>query len=157
MKDSDNNQESTGNSNNPYTAIWNYNARVDKQYNYFGKPSSHKIVDGEVEEVSVVEVTDDAPQVKPVSQNQEKNEELFKFIHPSIPDEEAWSIHQEIKNLVKRNGIQMICDYLRQLKKEKKILLPQSPAIAYAELVRMGMPTTEGFAESTFRKYYNCR
>ena len=81
-------------------------------------------------------------------------EELFKFIHPSILDEEAWSIHQEIKNLVKRNGVQMICDYLRQLKKEKKILLPQSPAIAYAELVRMGMPTTEGFSEKTFYRYY---
>ena len=40
------------------------------------------------------------------------------------------------------------------MKKEKKILLPQSPSIAYAELVRMGMPSKEGFNEKTFFKHY---
>jgi hypothetical protein len=30
-----------------------------------------------------------------------------------------------------------------------------SPSAAYAELVRMGMPSGEGFSESTFRKYYS--
>ena len=41
-----------------------------------------------------------------------------------------------------------------QMMKENKILLPPNPSVAYAELVRMGMPCGEGFTESTFRKYY---
>ena len=84
----------------------------------------------------------------------ENKEELFRFIHPSISEEQEWEIHKVVKRLVSRNGIQEICQYLKELKKEKKILLPQSPSIAYAELVRMGMPKGGGFNEITFRKYY---
>ena len=58
------------------------------------------------------------------------------------------------KRQVKRNGVQEICLYLKQMATEKKVLLPQMPSVAYAELVRMGMPCGEGFNESTFRKYY---
>lgn len=91
------------------------------------------------------------------SSAQPDNEKLFQFIHPSIEVEDEWRIHNEVKRLVRRNGIQEICHYLRQLKKDNKVLLPQSPSIAYAELVRMGMPNKDGFNESTFRKYYNSR
>ena len=84
----------------------------------------------------------------------ENKEELFRFIHPSITEEQEWEIHKVVKRLVSRNGIQEICQYLKELKKEKKILLPQSPSIAYAELVRMGMPSKEGFNEKTFFKHY---
>ena len=42
-----------------------------------------------------------------------------------------------------------------QVRRDNKILLPQSPSSAYTELVRMGMPNGEGFNELTFRKYYN--
>ena len=59
-----------------------------------------------------------------------------------------------MKRLVKCNGVQEICSYLKQMAAEKKVLLPQMPSVAYAELVRMGMPSGEGFNESTFRKYY---
>ena len=84
----------------------------------------------------------------------ENKDELFRFIHPSISEEQEWEIHNVVKRLVSRNGIQEICQFLKELKKEKKILLPQSPSIAYAELVRMGMPKGGGFNEITFRKYY---
>ena len=57
--------------------------------------------------------------------------------------------------MVRRQGLQDICLYLVQMVKEKKILLPPMPSVAYAELVRMGMPSGEGFSESTFRKYYS--
>ena len=85
----------------------------------------------------------------------ERNEELFHFVHPELDDAEAWRIHDAVKRVVKRQGLQMICQYLAGLKNEKKVLLPPNPAAAYAELVRMGIPNGEGFNETTFRKYYN--
>ena len=84
----------------------------------------------------------------------ESTEELFHFIHPSVDEDQEWAIHREVKRLVKCNGVQEICSYLKQMAAEKKVLLPQMPSAAYAELVRMGMPSGEGFNESTFRKYY---
>ena len=82
------------------------------------------------------------------------NEELFKFIHPSLPSEQEGQIHVEIKRLVRRLGIQEICQYLLQLKEERKVLLPQNAERAYLELVRMGMPDGEGYSLKTFTKYY---
>lgn len=87
--------------------------------------------------------------------HQERNEELFHFVHPELDETEAWHIHDAVKRVVKLQGIQMICQYLTQLKNEKKVLLPPNPSAAYTELVRLGMPNGEGFSEITFRKYYN--
>ena len=83
-----------------------------------------------------------------------RNEERFHFVHPEVEDDEAWRIHDAVKRLVVSQGIQEICQYLLQLRKENKVLLPLSPSSAYTELVRMGMPHGEGFSESTFRNYY---
>lgn len=102
--------------------------------------------------------TDDGQQAssqQPATNNQERNEELFHFVHPELDETEAWRIHDAVKRVVKLQGIQMICEYLAQLKKERKVLLPPNPSVAYAELVRMGMPKGEGFNDTTFRKYYN--
>ena len=94
------------------------------------------------------------PVAQPADDKPEAKEELFHFVHPSLDDEEGWKIHNEVKRLVKRQSIQEICLYLKGMAKEKKVLLPQMPSVAYAELVRMGMPSSDGFTESTFRKYY---
>lgn len=80
--------------------------------------------------------------------------ERFHFIHPSLGDEQEWLVHDEVARLVRRQGIQEICAYLKQLADTKKILLPQSPSAAYAELVRMGMPNGDGFSDKTFQKHY---
>lgn len=85
---------------------------------------------------------------------QKRDEELFHFIHPSIGEKEGWQIHDEVKRLVKRQGLQEICSYLKQMANDKKILLPQNQGKAYAELVRMGMPSGDGYNEKTFQKYY---
>ena len=86
----------------------------------------------------------------------ERDENLTFLLHPAIVDEgEQWRIHDEIKRLVKSQGVQEICSYLSQMRMDNKILLPQSPNKAYEELVRLGMPNGEGFNEITFRKYYN--
>lgn len=82
------------------------------------------------------------------------DEDLFHFIHPEVDDAEAVKVHQQVKRLVSRFGIQQICDYLSQMASERKILLPPGVKTAYDELVRMGMPEGEGFAYKTFEKYY---
>lgn len=84
----------------------------------------------------------------------ENDEELFKFIHPSVPSEQERLVHEEVKRLVSRHGIQEICQYLLQMRKQDKILLPQSAEKAYNELVRMGMPNGKRYNIKTFMKYY---
>lgn len=97
----------------------------------------------------------DQPQQPSIADSQERDEEIFHFIHPSVDSLQEWQVHDEVKRLVSRQGIQEICRHLLQMRKDNKILLPQSPSTAYTELVRMGMPHGEGFNESTFRKYYS--
>ena len=104
----------------------------------------------DAEEAEVVEEAN-----APAETKGKRDKELFHFVHPELDDEEAWRVHDAVKRVVKLQGIQMICQYLTQLKNEKKALLPPSPSAAYAELLRMGMPDGEGFNETTFRKYYN--
>jgi hypothetical protein len=91
----------------------------------------------------------------PIDNNHERYEDLFHFVHPELDETEARRIHNAVKRVVKRQGIQMICLYLMQLKGEKKVLLPPNPSVVYIELVRTGMPDGDGFNETTFRKYYN--
>lgn len=91
----------------------------------------------------------------PQSVTQENSsEKLCIFIHPAVSESHGILIHNEIRRLVKSQRLQEICRYLLQMRKENKILLPVSPQLAYAELVRMGMPQGRGFNETTFRKYY---
>ena len=89
-----------------------------------------------------------------IPQTNALDEELCKMIYPAIDDEEGILIHNELKRLVKRNSLPVICDYLLQMAHDKKILLPPNPAAAYAELVRLGMPTGKGFSEKYFSNLY---
>ncbi len=82
------------------------------------------------------------------------SEELFRFVHPSKDEVEGWKIHREVKNLVKRQGVQEICSYLLLMQRNEKILLPLSPQRAFEELIRLGMPQSEGYAYKTFAKHY---
>ena len=70
-------------------------------------------------------------------------------------ENDQWMIHDEIKRLVSRQSLQMIISYLKDLAKEKKILLPPNPSMVYEELVRMGMPNGDGFSEKYFKNSYN--
>lgn len=99
------------------------------------------------------EAENNQPQPSPRADH-EPTEELFHFIRPSVDEDQVWAIHSEVKRLVKNYGVQEICLYLKQMVVDKKVFLPPMPSVAYIELVRMGMPTGEGFNESTFRKYY---
>ena len=81
-----------------------------------------------------------ASDVQTRSCEEERDEELFHFIHPAIQREQEWAIHDEVKHLVARHSMQEICQYLQQMA---------------SELVRMGMAQRVGYNESTFRKYYS--
>lgn len=85
---------------------------------------------------------------------EERNEERFHFVHPEIDDEEAWRIHDSVKRLVTHQRVKVICQYLKESRKNRKVLLPETPSVAYAELVRMGMPNGEGFSEKYFSSCY---
>ena len=103
------------------------------------------------------EMVENANAIAGEESNTNNDEEMFHFVHPELDEQEGWKIHNTVKRVVKLQGIQMICQYLMQLKDDRKVLLPPNPSAAYAELVRMGMPNGEGFNEITFRKYYNKR
>ena len=90
----------------------------------------------------------------PAGDGQEHDEELFHFIHPLVDSAHEWQVHDEVKRLVRRQGIQEICRYLSQLSEAQKVLLPQNAEKAYHELVRLGMPDGEGYSLKTFTKYY---
>ena len=89
-----------------------------------------------------------------IDNHQEGNEERFHFVHPEIDDEEAWRIHQAIKRLVAYQKIPEICAYMKELKQKGKVLLPSVSAVMYKELVRLGMPTGDGYSEKHFSNSY---
>jgi FMN phosphatase YigB (HAD superfamily) len=128
------------------------NGYVKEQNNYFG--NVQKITSSEAKENPVV----DAEMVttnKPIHQEaQERNEERFHFVHPEVEDDEAWRIHDAVKRLVAHQRIPEICAYLKELKQKGKVMLPSISAIMYNELVRLGMPTGEGFSEKHFSNSY---
>ena len=85
---------------------------------------------------------------------QDNSEELFHFVHPEVDDGEARRIHESIKRLVKNHKVPEICTFLKELKDNKKILLPSTSDTMYEELVRLGMPTGEGFSKRHFGNNY---
>ena len=82
------------------------------------------------------------------------DEERFHYIHPEIEDDEAWRIHQAVKRLVANHKVPEICAYLKELKQKGKVMLPSNSSIMYNELVRLGMPTGEGYSEKHFTNSY---
>ena len=117
----------------------------------------------DAEEVEYEEVKEDAATLHPVpadaerqpsAGSQEQNEERFHFVHPEIDDDEAWRIHDAMKRLVAYQKVPDICAYLKELKQKGKVLLPSASAVMYKELVRLGMPTGEGYSEKHFTNSY---
>jgi hypothetical protein len=132
------------------------NGYVNEQNNYFGNVL--KIAGREDEANSTIEAEEANPNNSvhqdTIGNSHEQDEELFHFVHPELDDEEAWHIHNAVKRLVTHQKVLDICLYLKDLKKQGKVLLPQSPSVAYQEMVRMGMPTGDGFSEKYFSGCY---
>lgn len=128
------------------------NGYVKEQHNYFG--NVQKLESGEANAAPVVDAVV-MPPSKPIHQNaQERNEERFHFVHPELDDEEAWHIHDTMKRLVAYQKVPEICAYLKELKQKGKVMLPSVSAVMYKELVRLGMPTGDGYSEKHFSNSY---
>lgn len=141
----------------------------DRVVNHFEKDSNCQVFNGDIRDCVFAmpgsQVTQQATP-KPSVANEPKEQEQQVdnspkregkptfFIHPSVEADQEWLIHDEIVRLVARQGIQEICKYLTQLSDDKKVLLPQKAEKAYNELVRLGMPSSEGYSLKTFMKYY---
>ena len=91
---------------------------------------------------------------QPECNQQKPDEELFHFIHPEIEEEESWHIHNAIKRLVLYQKVPEICDYLKKQAQKEKLFLPPNPSFVYQELVRLGMPTGDGYSEKYFSACY---
>ena len=116
----------------------------------------YKITLAQEERARLVEAqaaTTDAEEL-PTVNGQERNMERFHFVHPEIENDEAWRIHEAVKRLVVYQKVPEICTYLRELKQKGKVMLPSNAAIMYNELVRLGMPTGEGYSEKHFSNSY---
>ena len=134
------------------------NGYVKEQHNYFG--NIQQIANSEIKKDSFVDAAElKTTEIVPQDlndNNKQREEDICIFVHPAVADEnDQWMIHDEIKRLVSRQSLQMIISYLKDLAKEKKILLPPNPSMVYEELVRMGMPNGEGFSEKHFKNSYN--
>lgn len=131
------------------------NGYVKEQKNYFG--NVQKIESSDDFKATPIADEEEIKTTEPnqsTTNNQERNEELFRFIHPEIEDEEALHIHHAIKRLVANYSIPEICRYLKEQKQKGKLLLPSNPSVMYNELVRLGMSTGEGYSEKHFNNSY---
>ena len=84
--------------------------------------------------------------------------ELFKYIHPSVVDEnERWNVHKEVENLVRTLSLPEVCKYLQNLKRNNRVYLNVKPELMFAELHRLGLPSedTPGFSYKNFTNYFN--
>ena len=89
-----------------------------------------------------------------IDNNHERYEDLFHFIHPELDETEARRIHNTMKRLVAYQRIPEICSYLKELKQKGKVMLPSVSVVMYNELVRLGMPSGEGYTEKHFSNSY---
>ncbi|MBQ6194211.1 MAG: hypothetical protein IJK43_07290 [Prevotella sp.] len=128
----------------------NFNAPIGQHIDHVGTINFR--MDGEgsfhfgmVEEANAIAASEESGR---------REEEMFHFVHPELGDEEGWLIHDAVKRLVTHQKVQEICLYLKEMRTKRKVLLPQSPSVAYKELVRMGMPSGDGYSEKYFSGCY---
>ena len=84
-------------------------------------------------------------------------ENLFKYIHVAVTtDKEREEIHRTVCNIVRLPKMQLVCDELYKLMKNKKVLCTINPDSMLSELRRIGLPSsdTNGFSDKNFYHYY---
>ncbi len=85
------------------------------------------------------------------------NTPLFKYIHVAVTeDKEREQIHKMVCNIVHLPKMQLVCDELCKLMKNKQVLCSINPEAMLAELRRLGLPSAEtsGFSDKNFYYYY---
>lgn len=130
----------------------NFNAPIGQHIDHVDTIDFH--MDGEGNfQFGMVDKVNNNPNDNPNAND--NDEEKFHFIHPAMDEEQETQIHNEVKRLVKRQSIQMICQHLAHMQSEGKLLLPPNPSAIYKELVRIGMPQGEGYSEKYFKNHLN--
>ena len=140
------------NQNEKPTRVYNFNQPVGQFIEHVDTVNFSMDKDGNFHFENVGEVKGNSSHTKHVQE--ERREELFHYIHPEIDDEEALRIHKSIKRLVMTQKVPEICAYLKELKQKGKAMLPPNPSIVYEEMVRMGMPTGDGYSDKYFAGCY---
>lgn len=127
---------------------------IGKLLSAFFKDDAEEAEYKEIEEDEALHPEHTVTEELPTDDRRLRNEERFHFVHPEVEDDEAWRIHDAVKRLVAHQRVPEICAYLKELKQKGKVMLPSISAIMYNELVRLGMPTGEGFSEKHFSNSY---
>lgn len=93
---------------------------------------------------------------KPLPQ---KEEELFRYIHPSVTDKDKRrEVHEEVKNLVRNYPLPEIFSHLDRMAKNERVYYKTlNHAVLRAELERLGLPneTQSGYSAKTFDKHFH--
>lgn len=85
------------------------------------------------------------------------NEELFHYIHYAITSpKERVDIHKQVCNIVRLPKMQLICDELYDLMKQRKVLCSINPDAMLEDLKRLGLPSSgqSGFSDKNFYRCY---
>lgn len=130
------------NANRPHvTQTMNFNGSIGQQIAHVDKIEAHFDKDMGMQVVSDGVVTE--PSVQP-------QEELFSHIDPTVIEEsEQRRIHLTVKNLVTKFDLAQICERLNEMARNREIFVGKKEKL-YDELVRMGMPTGDGFSLKSF-------
>lgn len=94
---------------------------------------------------------------QPSSMPDVPQQDQFKYIHVLVTDEaERAEIHRMVSNIVRLPKMQLVCDELYKLMKNKKVLCSINPDAMLSELRRLGLPSadTVGFSDKNFYHYY---
>lgn len=82
---------------------------------------------------------------------------LFKYIHYAITSpKERIDIHKQVCNIVRLPKMQLVCDELYDLMKQRKVLCSINPEAMLEDLKRLGLPSSgqSGFSDKNFYRCY---
>ena len=83
--------------------------------------------------------------------------DLFKYIHVDVTDDkERADVHKKVCNIVRLPKMQLVCDELCNLMKNRQVLCSINPEAMLTELRRLGLPSAEtsGFSDKNLYYYY---
>lgn len=82
----------------------------------------------------------------------------FKYFHYEVTDpDEKLRVHEMVCNIVHQPQMNLVCNSLHELMKNKKILSQIDPQKMLMELRRLGLPdeNTKGFSDKNFYSFFN--
>ena len=149
--------------------VFNFNAPVGQNIANVECMDVHMDKDAQIQVMNAEKLESGHPNQVAEKQHEERSEapknglphegkvRIFKYVHPNIIEyEEQRIISQTVGNLVSRFDMRTICEQLKKMEKENKLLLPKMPDPILEELHHMGLPdeSVSGYSKSNFVKYF---